>query len=301
MDLLQFIKTVVLALLQGVTELFPISSLGHTVIIPNLLGWGDLAGGTACGGKSCFLPVVVALHLGTSIALIIYFWRDWLQVLKTLGNTVITRKITRGTEEWVSWLIIVGTIPAGLLGVLLKNKLENLFSEPQIVAAFLFLNGSVLFIGEALRRRAEANLASLPPREREAHFRSLKTLSLKEAILVGLAQSLALIPGFSRSGTTIVAGLGVRLTHEDAARYSFLLGTPIILAASALEVPVLFHQHLFPFWLIIFGMVLSGVAAYLSTAFLTKYFEKGRLDPFAYYCWAVGLVTLILFATVFHV
>lgn len=301
MDLLQFIKTVVLALLQGVTELFPISSLGHTVIIPNLVGWGDLAGGTACGGKSCFLPVVVALHLGTSIALIIYFWRDWLQVLKTLGNTVITRKITRGTEEWVSWLIIVGTIPAGLLGVLLKNKLENLFSEPQIVAAFLFLNGSVLFIGEALRRRAEANLASLPPREREAHFRSLKTLSLKEAILVGLAQSLALIPGFSRSGTTIVAGLGVRLTHEDAARYSFLLGTPIILAASALEVPVLFHQHLFPFWLIIFGMVLSGVAAYLSTAFLTKYFEKGRLDPFAYYCWAVGLVTLILFATVFHV
>ncbi|GHO86895.1 undecaprenyl-diphosphate phosphatase [Dictyobacter formicarum] len=301
MDLMQIIKTVVLALLQGVTELFPISSLGHTVIIPNLVGWGDLAGGTACGGKSCFLPVVVALHLGTSIALIIYFWRDWLQVLKTLGNTVVTRKITRGTEEWVSWLIIVGTIPAGLLGVLLKNKLENLFSEPQIVAAFLFLNGSVLFIGEALRRRSEANLKSLPPREREAHFRSLKTLSLKEAILVGLAQSLALIPGFSRSGTTIVAGLGVRLTHEDAARYSFLLGTPIILAAAALEVPVLFHQKLFPFWLIIFGMMLSGVAAYLSTAFLTKYFEKGRLDPFAYYCWIVGLVTLVLFATVLHV
>ncbi|GCE04395.1 undecaprenyl-diphosphate phosphatase [Dictyobacter aurantiacus] len=301
MDLMQIIKTVVLALLQGVTELFPISSLGHTVIIPSLVGWGDLAGGTACGGKSCFLPVVVALHLGTSLALLIYFWRDWLQVLKTIGNVAVTRKITRGTEEWVSWLIILGTIPAGLLGLLLKNKLENLFSEPQIVAAVLFLNGSVLFIGEAMRRRAEANLASLPPREREAHFRSLKTLSIKEALLVGLAQSLALIPGFSRSGTTIVAGLGVRLTHEDAARYSFLLGTPVILAASALEVPVLFHQSQFPFWLIILGMVISGVAAYLSTAFLTRYFEKGRLDPFAYYCWAAGLITLVLFAFVLHV
>ncbi|GCE18214.1 undecaprenyl-diphosphate phosphatase [Dictyobacter kobayashii] len=301
MDLLKFIQTVVLALIQGVTELFPISSLGHTVIVPNLVGWGDLAGGTACGGKSCFLPVVVALHLGTSIALLIYFWRDWLQVVKTLGNTVVTRKITRGTEEWVSWLIIVGTIPTGLLGIVLKNKLEALFSEPQIVAAFLFLNGSVLFIGEALRRRSEASLKNLSAPEREAHFRSLKTLSLKEAVLVGLAQSLALIPGFSRSGTTIVAGLGVRLTHEDAARFSFLLGTPIILAAAAVEVPALFHQNQFPFWMIIFGMVLSGIAAYLSTAFLTKYFEKGRLDPFAYYCWIVGLVSLALFAFVLHV
>ena len=292
MDLLKFIQTVVLALLQGVTELFPISSLGHTVLIPGLVGWGDL------NASKNFLPVIVALHLGTSIALIIYFWRDWLQVVKTLGNTVVTRKITRGTEEWVSWLIIAGTIPTGILGILLKHRLEALFSSPLIVAAFLFLNGSVLFIGEALRRRSETNLKNLSPIERESHFRSLKTLSIKEALLVGLAQSLALIPGFSRSGTTIVAGLGVRLTHEDAARFSFLLGTPIILAAAALEVPLLFHQNEFPFWLIIFGMALSGVAAYLSTIFLTKYFEKGRLDPFAYYCWIAGIICIVLFSTI---
>ncbi|GER87377.1 undecaprenyl-diphosphatase [Dictyobacter vulcani] len=292
MDLMKFIQTVVLALLQGVTELFPISSLGHTVLIPGLVGWGDL------NASKNFLPVIVALHLGTSIALIIYFWRDWLQVVKTLGNTVVTRKITRGTEEWVSWLIIAGTIPTGILGILLKHRLEALFSSPLIVAAFLFLNGSVLFVGEALRRRSENNLKNLSPIERESHFRSLKTLSIKEALLVGLAQSLALIPGFSRSGTTIVAGLGVRLTHEDAARFSFLLGTPIILAAAALEVPLLFHQNEFPFWLILFGMALSGVAAYLSTIFLTKYFEKGRLDPFAYYCWIAGIICIIVFSTI---
>lgn len=295
MDLLKFIQTVVLALLQGVTELFPISSLGHTVIIPGLVGWGNLTEGTACAGKSCFLPVVVALHLGTSIALIIYFWRDWLRVVQSLGRTVSTRKITRGNEDWVTWLIIAGTVPTGLLGIIFKHKLEALFSSPIIVSAFLVLNGSILFIGEAMRRRSEANLKTFSAAEREAHFRPLTSLSLKEAFFVGLAQSLALIPGFSRSGTTIVAGLGVRLTHEDSARFSFLLGTPIILAASALEVPALFHQNQFPMWLILFGMALSGIAAYLSTAFLTKYFEKGRLDPFAYYCWIIGILACLFF------
>ncbi|GCF07450.1 undecaprenyl-diphosphate phosphatase [Dictyobacter arantiisoli] len=298
MDLMKIIQTLVLALLQGVTELFPISSLGHTVILPDLIGWGDLTGGTACGGKSCFLPVVVALHLGTSIALIIYFWRDWLQVIRTLLTTARTRKVSKGTNEWVSWMIIIGTLPAGILGVLLKSKLEALFSSPLLVSAFLIMNGSLLFIGEALRRRAEANLLTFSAKERESKFRSLSSLSIKEALLIGLAQSVALIPGFSRSGSTIVAGLAVRLTHEDAARYSFLLGTPIILAAAVLEVPALFHQTAFPFWLIILGMVVSGIAAYVSTAFLTKYFEKGRLDPFAYYCWIAGIISIVLFLTV---
>lgn len=295
MNITQLIQTIVLALIQGVTELFPISSLGHTVIVPSLVGWGDLTGGTACGGKSCFLPLITSLHLGTSIALIVYFWRDWLQVLKTLGNTARTRKINKGTQEWVTWLILVGSIPTGLIGIVMKDKIQNLFTSPLYAAAFLVLNGSVLFVGEALRRRAESNLKTLSPREREAHFRPLTSLSIKEAFLVGLAQALSLIPGFSRSGTTIVAGLGVRLTHEDAARFSFLLGTPIILAAALVEVPSLLHQTQFSFGLIFFGMVISGVSAYLSTVFLTKYFEKGRLDPFAYYCWIVGLISVVIF------
>jgi undecaprenyl-diphosphatase len=286
--MLKLLQTLVLALIQGVTELFPISSLGHTVIIPALVGWGDLVSDPA------FVPMVAALHLGTSIALIIYFWRDWLQVGKTMVNTIKVGKVQRGTDEWVSWLIIIGCIPAGLLGLILEKRIKELFTSPLLAATFLVINGSVLFLGEALRRRSEARLHSMSPKERETHFRPLKSLTWKEALIVGACQSLALIPGFSRSGTTMVGGLTVRLTHEDAARYSFLLGTPIILAAAALEVPKLLHSS-FPFWVIFVGMVVSGIAAFLSTKFLMKYFETGRLDPFAYYCWGAGLLSVIVF------
>lgn len=292
-------QTLFLALLQGVTELFPISSLGHTVIFPGLFGWGNLELNTACGGKSCFLPIITALHLGTSIALIIYFWRDWLMVARTMLKSIKEGEVRKGSEEWVTWLIIIGSIPVGLLGVFLKDPLEKLFASPLLTAAFLVVNGSVLFLGEALRRRSEAQLRTLSPKEREARFRPLSSLSWKEGLLVGAAQAMALIPGFSRSGMTIVAGLGVRLTHEDAARYSFLLGTPVILAASLIEIPLLIHQSTGTLLLIFIGMIVSGVAAFLSTKFLMGYFETGRLDPFAYYCWGAGLISIILFFTVF--
>ncbi len=284
--------------MQGVTELFPISSLGHTVIIPGLFGWGDIEHGTACGGDSCFLPLITALHFGTSIALILYFWRDWLQVGRTVVISVREGEVKQGTESWVSWLIIIGCIPAGLIGVFLQKPLGQLFASPLLAAAFLVVNGSILFVGELLRRRSEKQMATMHPKEREARFRPLTSLSWKEAIIVGLAQALALIPGFSRSGMTIVAGLGVRLSHEDAARYSFLLGTPIILAASLIEIPLLFGQPASQLLFILIGMVISGVAAYLSTKFLMKYFETGRLDPFAYYCWGAGLLALILFIAI---
>jgi undecaprenyl-diphosphatase len=291
-------QAIFLSILQGVTELFPISSLGHTVIIPGLFGWANMTTDTACGGKSCFVPFVTALHLGTSAALIIYFWRDWLQVGRTMVNSIKEGEVKTGTEEWVSWLIIIGTIPAGLLGVFLQDAIKSLFASPLLAATFLVVNGSLLFLGEGMRRRSEGQLHALTAKEREAHFRPLSSLTWKEAIVVGLGQSFALIPGISRSGMTLVAGLGVRLTHEDAARYSFLLGTPIILAAGALEVPQLLTQSASTWVLIIIGMILSGVAAYVSTKFLMKYFETGRLDPFAYYCWALGLISLILFFTI---
>lgn len=288
--LAQLLQMLVLALIQGVTELFPISSLGHTVIIPALLGWGDL------GKDPAFVPLITALHLGTSVALLIYFWRDWFQVGKTVVSTIKQGgKVDRGTDEWVSWLIIIGCIPAGLIGVLLQKKIEGLFTSALIAATFLVVNGSVLFLGEALRRRSEARLHSLSPQEREANFRPLKSLTWKEGLIVGLFQALALIPGFSRSGATMVGGLSVRMTHEDAARYSFLVGTPLILGAALIEVPKLLHSSLFPLWMIFFGAVVSGIAAYLSTKFLMKYFETGRLDPFAYYCWGVGLISIVVF------
>ncbi len=297
---LNFWQTIFLALLQGVTELFPISSLGHTVILPGLFGWANIETNTACGGQSCFLPIIVALHLGTSIALVVYFWRDWLQVILTLVNSIKRGEVRTGTEEWVSWLLIIGTIPAGLIGIFLQTPLKQLFASPVIAAAFLIVNGSILFAGERLRQRSEAKYASLQSKEREAQFRTLTSLSWKDAVIVGVAQSLALIPGISRSGSSIVAGLGVRLNHEDAARFSFLLGTPVIGAAALLEVPQLFGQSANTWMLVGLGMVLAGVAAYLSTKFLMKYFETGRLNPFAYYCWGAGIISLILLIFVLH-
>lgn len=285
-----------LALLQGITELFPISSLGHTVIIPGLFGWGDLV------RDPNFLPLIVALHLGTSIALVIYFWRDWLQVLRSIGKSIKDGEVKRGTEEWVSFLIIIGCVPGGLLGVFLEKPLKLLFASPLVATTFLVVNGSLLFLGERMRRQAESKLEveNISVKEREAQFRPLASLSWKEAIIVGFAQALALIPGISRSGATMVAALGVRLNHEEAARYSFLLGTPLIGAAALLEVPQLAGQSMTVLLLVLLGMVVAGVAAFLSTRFLMKYFETGRLYPFAYYCWAVGLLSLLYFLFVLH-
>jgi undecaprenyl-diphosphatase len=291
-------QTIFLALLQGVTELFPISSLGHTVIIPGLLGWGNLYKDTSCGGQSCFLPIIVALHLGTSIALVIYFWRDWVRIILTFLKTIREGEVHTGTDDWVSWLIIIGIIPAGLIGLVLETPLKQLFASSAIAAAFLVVNGSILYAGERLRRRAEKKMTFATAKEREANFRTLSSLTWKEALIIGLAQSLALIPGISRSGVTMVAGLGMRLSHEDAARYSFLLSAPLIGLAALLEIPQLIGQTAHTWLLVGIGVVLAGVAAYLSTKFLMKYFETGRLDPFAYYCWAVGLASLILLLTV---
>jgi undecaprenyl-diphosphatase len=289
-----------LAVLQGVTELFPISSLGHSVIIPGLLGWGNLINNTSCGGQSCFLPIIVALHLGTTVALLIYFWRDWLQIFLTLAKNVKEGEVHTGTEEWVSWLIIIGIIPAGILGVLFETSLKQVFASPAIAAAFLVVNGSILFAGERLRRRAEKKMTFNNAKEREANFRSLSSLTWKEALIVGLAQSLALIAGISRSGVTIVAGLGVRLNHEDAARFSFLLATPLIGLAALLEIPQLIGQSAQTWLYVVIGMIVSGIVAYLCTKFLMQYFETGRLYPFAYYCWGAGLVSLILLFTIAH-
>jgi undecaprenyl-diphosphatase len=294
------LQAIILAILQGITELFPISSLGHTVIIPGLLP--SIFGQNSANlvNDPNFLPLIVALHLGTSIALFLYFWRDWFQVIRSLFHAVKDGEVKKGTEEWVSFLIIIGCIPAGLIGGFLDKPLKALFASPLIAATFLVVNGSLLFLGEQLLNRYVPKANQMSAKEREAQFRPLSSLSWKEAIFVGFMQSLALIPGISRSGASMVGALGVRLNHEDAARYAFLLGAPLIGAAALLEIPSLFSLPGSTLLLVVFGMVLSGIAAYLSTKFLMKYFETGRLTPFAYYCWGAGLLALGLLIFVLH-
>jgi undecaprenyl-diphosphatase len=274
---MSLIEALLLALLQGVTELFPISSLGHTVVLPALVGWNvDQRAPT-------FLPFVVMLHLGTAAALLAYFWREWRSIASALIRSVIRGRLSEDPEEHVAWMVVVGTIPAAVVGLLFEKQLKVLFGAPAIAAIFLVVNGFVLFFGERVRRR------------RAAEASTIAVLSWREALVVGAAQCTALLPGISRSGATMVAGLVTGLDHETAARFSFLLATPIILGAGLIEVPVLLGpegQHMLG--LALAGAVAAGIAAWLSVTFLMRYFRVGRLDPFAYYCWAIGALSLII-------
>jgi undecaprenyl-diphosphatase len=272
-----FFQAMVLALLQGFSELFPISSLGHTVLVPSLLHWNiDRKDPT-------FLAFIVALHLGTAIALLIFYWKDWDAIVRAFFASIARGKMSNDPDEKIAWLLVAGTIPVGLCGVLFQDAVRSFFGSTQIVAAFLILNAFVMFLGERLKR-IERGPASPPPRR-------LADLPWIDAVKVGLAQALALFPGISRSGSSIVAGLLCDLTHEDAARFSFLLATPVIGAAALLEIPELLapsaHAVLVQS---LIGGVLSGITAYASVAFLTKYFETNDLRPFGWYCLGVGML-----------
>jgi len=269
------VQAVIVAILQGVTELFPVSSLGHAVVLPKLLGW------RVDQSAPDFLPFLVVLHLGTAAALVIYFWRDWIGLL--LAFIGVGSGDERRAQWRLLWLIVVATIPAVILGFALEKWFRQLFGAPTAAAAFLVANGGLLYIGERLRRRAGD--------------KTLGEMSWVEALLIGLAQSTALVPGISRSGATMVGGLLLGLHHKEAAHFSFLIATPIILGAGVLEVPHLLHQGAASgmgpvVWI---AGVVAGVTAYASTAFLMRYFGKHdfqALDPFAYYCAAFGLGAL---------
>ena len=267
-----------LAVLQGFSELFPISSIGHTVLVPKLLGWKiDQRAPT-------FLPFLVMLHLGTAGALLLFFRRDWLALVGALLRSIVRGKRTSDPDEHLAWMLVFGTIPTGIIGLFLETPLRRLFAAPTVAAVFLIVNGFVMFLGERLRLRS-----ALPKNG------GLDSITWRTAVGIGFVQSAALIPGISRSGATIVAGLLSGLKHEAAARFSFLLATPIILAAGLLEVPVLLGpegQAMLALALI--GGIVAGVTAWLSVKFLMRYFEFGRLDPFAYYCWAFGALSLAI-------
>jgi undecaprenyl-diphosphatase len=292
---MSLLHAIVISLLQGAFELFPVSSLGHTVLIPALLGWNEWQSGDP--NNASFVAFVVVLHLGTAAALLTFFWRDWLRIIAAVLRSIGNRKLSDDPDEHFGWLIAVGTIPAGILGFLLETPLKSLFSKPILVACFLVLNGVMMLAGERLRRRQRVAVAVGDGIvATESRGTAIADVGFKEGIGIGTAQALALLPGFSRSGATITGGLLTGLRHEESARFSFMLATPIILAAGALEVPKLFKADAnIGLGLAAMGFVISGVTAYLAVRFLIKYFETERLDPFGYYCIAFGLFCLAFF------
>jgi undecaprenyl-diphosphatase len=268
-----------------VTELFPISSLGHSVILPQLLGW-DIH-----QNDKFFITFLVATHLATAIVLLLFFWRDWVRIVKGLGRSLRDRGIAPDDPDArLGWLLVVGTIPAGILGLLLEHKLRSVFASALSASIFLFINGLLLSGAELLRRRA-------PIVEEEDDARIARTLSWRDATLVGTAQAGALIPGISRSGITMGGSLLVGLSHKDAARFAFLLATPIIGAAAVLKLPDLFGTDgngvRGP---ALVGALCAALTTFFAVKFLLKYFETNRLTPFGIYCIAAGTICTLIFA-----
>jgi undecaprenyl-diphosphatase len=272
---MSLLQALFIAVIQGVTELFPVSSLGHAVVLPKLLGW-DID-----QSAEGFLPFLVVLHLGTATALLIYFWRDWVGIL--LAFIGVGPGDERRAQWRLLWMIIIATIPAVILGFALEKPLKVLFGAPAVAAFFLIVNGGVLFIAERLRRRGGTG--------------NLRQLTWLGAFIIGCTEAAALIPGISRSGSTMVGGLMLGLHHKESAHFSFLIATPVILGAGVLEVPHLLHggaaAAIGPVaWI---AGIVAGIMAYLSTWFLMRYFGRHdfqALDPFAYYCVAFGLSSL---------
>jgi undecaprenyl-diphosphatase len=266
------LQTLIFAIIQGITELFPISSVAHGVLTPYVFHWNldpEFL-------KEHFLPYVVMLHLGTAVALLIFFRNEWIEVIRSVFDS------RNRDARRLLLLIIVATIPAAVIGAVFEKPLRNLFSSVTSAAIFLIVNGFFLYFGEKMRSRGTKEITEL---------------SVRQALIIGLFQSLALIPGFSRSGSSMTAGFWMGLKHEASARFSMLLATPIILGASILEVPKLAKSGVHGlFQISIIGGIFSGLFAFLAVWILMRWFKKNEIDamrPFAYYCWAVGAIVLI--------
>ncbi len=332
-------QAIVIALVQGVTELFPVSSLGHSVIIPAWVGgnWNTLVtqSAQANGESSFYLAFIVALHVSTALALLWFFRADWIRIIggfiRSARRSLNDRKFTaQGSDERLAWLIVIATIPVGLTGLLFEHTFRTIFAKPLVASIFLFVNGLILLAGDRARRRAEAvatAAATAPPvlmpiaggsvdldaaavlNPCHGGARSLEELAdayasdvrisripYRDAVSVGLLQLLALLPGVSRSGVTMVGGLWRGLDNEDAARFAFLIATPPILAAGVLKLPTLFgHAGAQIHGQVAVGVVVTGVAAYLSVRYLVRYFRTRTLLPFAAYCLLIGAASILRF------
>jgi undecaprenyl-diphosphatase len=329
---LTYLEAAVVGLIQGVTELFPVSSLGHNVLLPALVGGSWAKDLNVAAQESPYLAFIVGLHVATAIALLIYFWRDWVRIIRgfftSLGHLIrpgegAARWQGLSVDEKLAWMIILATIPVGIAGLAFEHLFRVIFGKPVYAAVFLCVNGLILFAGERFRRssrRADQHVAAErelalsaaagagPARHAAGHAavrnqevadaaqadRRLSEIGPGQATLIGSVQILALLAGISRDGVTMVAGMFRGLSREDAARFAFLLATPVILAAGALKIPDLMgrlgngiHGQ------VLVGSVLSGIGAYVSVRFLVRYFRTRTLYPFAVYCLVVGLGSIV--------
>jgi undecaprenyl-diphosphatase len=285
---ISYLQALILGLTQGIAEPFPISSLGHGVIIPGLFGWNIHQ------NDDYFLVFLVATHCATAIVLFFYFLSDWLRIFRGLGRSVRDRGIAPGDDDArLGWLLIVGTIPAGILGLALQHPLRTLFASPETASLFLILNGILLLAFERLRRRRpEAGDG-----EGDSDPRIARRVSLRQAAAIGTAQAAALIPGISRSGVTMGGGLMVGLSNEDAAKFGFLLATPVIAAAGLLKLPELFGSTgdgvRGP---ALIGAIAAAFTTWLAVKFLLRFFRTNRLTPFGIYCVVAGILCTLIFA-----
>jgi undecaprenyl-diphosphatase len=333
---MSYLQAIVIAIVQGITELFPVSSLGHSVLVPAWIGgsWETLVtqSSQATSETSFYLAYIVALHCATALALLWFFRLDWVRIvtgfLRSVARSVRERKLSAlDSDERLAWLIVIATVPVGITGLAFEHAFRTVFAKPVAASAFLFVNGLILLAGERARRRAEEPLAAVAPRrepalvgagaggapqrtfaatsgrsadEVEAAYESdvrISSISYRESLYIGFLQICALFPGISRSGITMVGGLWRGLDHEDAARFAFLLATPVIFAAGVLKLPTLFgsagdHIH----GQVAIGFVITGITAYFSVRWLVHYFETRTLTPFAIYCLIAGAASLVRFA-----
>jgi undecaprenyl-diphosphatase len=294
---LSWLEAGVVGGMQGVAELFPVSSLGHSVLIPAVVGGSWARDLNVSKPESPYLAFIVGLHVATAIALVIYFRRDWVRLIRGLFTSIVRREVVT-SDQRLAWLLVIATIPVGLVGLLAEHWFRTTLAKPSPTAVFLILNGLVLLLAERLRRADPATDSEYVD-ERITGPQSdarVSRLPVGPATLIGASQILALAPGISRSGVATVAGMVRGLSREDAARFSFLLATPVILAAGALKLGDLSG----PLGSgirgqVVFGSVLSGVGAYLSVRFLTRYLANRSLRPFGAYCIAAGVACLVLF------
>ena len=287
MDPISYFQAIILGLVQGIAEPFPISSLGHAVVLPQLFGW-DIH-----QNDNFFLTFLVATHFATAIVLFCLFFGDWMRIFRGIGRSLRDREIRADdTDAKLGWLLVVGTIPAGILGLLLEDPLRSLFASAASAAAFLIVNGILLLLFERLRRRAPTPGDYLGDSDAR-----IAKLTWGEAVGVGTAQAAALVPGISRSGITMGGGLIFGLSNEDAARYAFLLATPIIGAAAVLKLPDLFGSSgngvRGP---ALVGALCAAATTFLAVKFLLRFFETNRLTPFGIYCICAGVILTIVFA-----